>query len=100
MEKIAKRNRKPKPDKTKLLTILQSCHKHHVNNAEDEEGKSKFVAKLRSILSNVKALLDTKEGCRRTLTTWILFIVVAFVYYGFAFSTNLTSNPYLLVTIG
>ncbi|OXA43588.1 solute carrier family 22 member 6-B [Folsomia candida] len=100
LEKIARLNGKPKPNKDQLLVLIQSCHKHHGGGDSEGEGRSQFGRKLQSIAYNIKSLLDTREGCKRTLTVWMLFIVVAFVYYGFAFSTNLTSNPYLLVTIG
>lgn len=99
LEKIARINGKIKPDAEQLLHVIQSCHKHHTEESSEDGGCLNF-GKLKSIASNIKSLLDSREGCKRTLTVWLLFLIVAFVYYGFAFSTNLTSNPYLLVAIG
>jgi hypothetical protein len=98
LQNIAKVNGKVIQDKSQLLIAIQSCHKHHAdNNTQDE---TNFKRNLRNILYNFKSLVDTREGLKRTLTVWTLFIACAFVYYGFAFSTNLTSNPYLLVALG
>lgn len=73
LEHIAKVNGKPKPDKLQLLSGIQASHKH---KPEDEKFKSNFLKKLESILQNVKSLIDTREGLKRTIIVWILFIVV------------------------
>jgi hypothetical protein len=105
LKKMAKMNGKREPKTSDLVPILQSCHKHHSRGTEDERNSNppsttSFSNKVKGIAINIKSLVDTREACKRTLTIWALFIIVAFVYYGFAFSTNLTSNPYILVALG
>jgi len=87
-----------------VISIIESCHKHHIQEAEQDRAKNSSSICVRDkageILMSFKCLLSTREGIKRTLTIWALFVIVAFVYYGFAFSTNLTSDPYLLVALG
>jgi len=104
IQKIAKTNGKEVPKRSDVISILESCHKHDTQEEEQDGNVKSSSARVRQkageILMSFKCLLSTREGCKRTLTIWALFVIVAFVYYGFAFSTNLTSDPYLLVALG
>jgi hypothetical protein len=98
---VARRNGRQEPKDSDLISILRSCHHRHGHQQHDKSFHSlSFSQKLKGIALNFKSLLDTREAFKLTLTIWALFNIVAFVYYGFAFSTNLTSDPYLLVALG
>jgi hypothetical protein len=98
---VARRNGRQEPKDSDLIPILRCCHHPHGHHQHDQSFHSpSFPQKLKGIALNFKSLLDTRETFKLTLTIWALFNIVAFVYYGFAFSTNLTSDPYLMVALG
>jgi hypothetical protein len=96
---VARRNGRQEPKDSDLIPILRSCHHRHAHD-QSLHNPPTFSQKLKGIALNFKSLLDTREAFKLTITIWALFNIVAFVYYGFAFSTNLTSDPYLLVALG
>ncbi|CAL8128173.1 unnamed protein product [Orchesella dallaii] len=130
LERMARINGKPKPSRALLLKAVQHCHQDPLDhqdesgsmmmppispeqngneNEKDEASQVKtntrkksepIFSQLLGLFTNFKSLLSTKELRKISFTVWALFMAVAFVYYGFAFSTNLTTNPYLLVSVG
>jgi len=127
LERMARINKMPKPSRAQLFQAVRRCHHQDANDHDHDEigsmmptentkedikpdevqidsdkPKQKLTLKTEFIglLTNCKSLLSTKELRKISFTVWALFISVAFVYYGFAFSVNLTSNPYLLVALG
>ncbi|ODM90292.1 Organic cation transporter-like protein [Orchesella cincta] len=126
LERIARINGMPKPPRVLLFKAVRHCHQVVVNNDESgsmmhsitldkksENGKDddethtvisrkpeSIPSQIWGLITNFKSLLSTKELRKISFTLWALFITVAFVYYGFAFSTNLTTNPFLLVSLG
>lgn len=108
---MAKVNKLPEPSKATLLEIVRPCHQQivadEVTATSGDEGIlrpgticTKFQAKLKGVAENFKKLMSTAEIRRRSLVFWFIFLTVSMVYYGLVFSTNLTSDPFLLVFLG
>jgi len=106
LEKIARVNRFPKPDRAKLMEIVEECSNekeiaNYLNLVQNNASSSHTHSVFNSLLQNFKALMSTKKNCKKTIALWVLFLAVSFVYYGFAFSTtSLMSDPFLVVSIG
>lgn len=74
------------------------CANTRVNKQSKQIG---ILKRITSTVKNYSELVRTPQLRRISFVMWILFVAVAFVYYGFAFSSgNLTTSPYLLVSLG
>lgn len=75
------------------------CTNTRVNKQQPK--KIGIFKRITSTVKNYSELVRTPQLRRISFVMWILFVAVAFVYYGFAFSSgNLTTSPYLLVSLG
>lgn len=108
---MAKVNKFPKPSKEALLEYIRQAHQQPPPREQEERvlengevnlksASSKFKHRLRGVAENFKKLMSTAEIRKRSLVFWTIFLTVSMVYYGLVFSTNLTSDPFLLVFLG
>ncbi|OXA43589.1 hypothetical protein Fcan01_21495 [Folsomia candida] len=109
--RMAKVNKFPKPSKEALLEYIRQAHQQPPPREQEERvlengevnlksASSKFKHRLRGVAENFKKLMSTAEIRKRSLVFWTIFLTVSMVYYGLVFSTNLTSDPFLLVFLG
>lgn len=84
------------------LASLNNTDQQQITREKDRVGEMVLLIQknFRSMVHNFKKLMHTAEIRKRTFVFWKIFLTSAMVYYGIAFSGNLTSDPFLLVFLG
>lgn len=125
--RIARYNKvHPPPEREDLLECVRKCHllggqsidsndgdssectqpsklsPNPGTGGESSEKKNRWIlTRVTNAATNFSTLVKTPELRRISFVMWTLFVATAFVYYGFAFSSNnLTTSPYLIVSLG